>query len=58
MVFIDGVRTGSITYKLIINKLPTEDKSKVILNIEYSLKKGSNTLELIAYDKTEPGPTP
>jgi hypothetical protein len=51
MVFVDSVAVGSITYNLIINKLPTENAVKMIEMLEKSLSKGSKALKLITYSK-------
>jgi hypothetical protein len=51
MVFVDSVAVGSITYNLIIDKLPTENAVKMTEMLEKSLSRGSKALKLITYSK-------
>ncbi len=48
-MYVKGVTTGSITYSLIIDKLPSEDGGKVAKQIEEALKVKSNTLKVVSY---------
>lgn len=48
---VDAVSVGSITYNLIIDKLPTENREKMMIHIEKSIVQDSPTLKLISYQK-------
>ena len=48
-MYVNAVTTGSITYSLIIDKLPSEDGEKVARQIEEALKVKSNTLKVVSY---------
>lgn len=50
MVFIDGVSTGSITYYLLVDLMPTEDANKVSQKIEKALAQKSRVFTLVSHN--------
>ena len=50
MVFIDGVSTGSITYYLLVDLLPTEDAGKVSQKIERALAQKNRVFTLVSHN--------
>lgn len=50
MVFIEGATTGSITYYLLVDLLPTEDANKVSHKIEKALAQKSRVFTLVSHN--------
>ncbi len=51
LVFLNSVVTGSITYSLIIDKLPSEDIIKVSQRIDEAVKRENSALKVVTFKK-------